>query len=219
MPHFSESEIEEVKRLNRLEDVARAAGCELKKHGTNKLVTLCPFHSEKSPSCVIDRVRNTFKCFGCGKGGDVISWVMETEGRDFVAAVEKLAQGTGIRGQGSGERGQNTFNHSRKSSVRTEQLFDPEMTGEEMLERTARYYHEVGLESGELREYLVKRGLLPKDADEEFLNAPDSILNFFKLGYANRTLGLKVEKGDRVGGAEVRRKLQEIGVVRASGGR
>lgn len=42
MPHYTESEIEEVKRVNRLEDVARASGCELKKHGTNKLVTLCP---------------------------------------------------------------------------------------------------------------------------------------------------------------------------------
>ena len=90
MPHFSESEIEEVKRMNRLEDIARASGCELKKHGVNKLVTRCPFHEENTPSCVIDRVRNTFKCFGCGKGGDVITWVMETEGRDFVAAVERL---------------------------------------------------------------------------------------------------------------------------------
>ena len=95
MPHFSESEIEEVKRLNRLEDVARASGCELKKHGTNKLVTLCMFHKENTPSLVIDVVKNTFKCFGCGKGGDVIAWVMETEGRDFVAAVERLRQGTG----------------------------------------------------------------------------------------------------------------------------
>ena len=95
MPHFSESEIEEVKRLNRLEDVARACGCELKKHGTNKLVTRCMFHKENTPSLVIDVVRNTFKCFGCGKGGDVISWKMETEGLSFTEAVQKLG-GRGI---------------------------------------------------------------------------------------------------------------------------
>ena len=157
MPHFTESEIEEVKRMNRLEDVARASGCELKKHGTNKLVTLCPFHAEKSASCVIDRVRNTFKCFGCGKSGDVIAWKMETEGLSFTEAVQKLGgrgqgigdgkQGTGDRGQGTGEQGQSASNSSKKSTIRTEQLFDPEMTGEEMLERTAQYYHEVGLKS------------------------------------------------------------------------
>ena len=214
MPHFSESEIEEVKRMNRLEDVARATGCELKKHGVNKLVTLCPFHEEKTPSCVIDRVRNTFKCFGCGKGGDVISWKMETEGMSFTEAVAALG---GMSQTRAGGLGLGAEKESRKSTIRTEQLFDPEMTAEEMLERTAQYYHEVGMEAPELREYLVKRGLLPKDADEEFLHSPGSILNFFKLGLANRTLGLKVEKGDRVGGAEVRRKLQEIGVVRSSG--
>jgi DNA primase len=186
MPHYSERELEDVKRANRVEDLARACGCELKKHGVNKLVTRCLWHEEKTPSLVLDVVRNTFKCFGCGKSGDVIAWVMETEGRDFVSAVEKLSQGTGVRGQGSGDEGRNaSTSPSKKSSGGKEVVFDPGGTGAELLEQTVEYYHQVGKESVELREYLVRRGLLPKDATEEILNAPGSILHSF--GWGTRT--------------------------------
>ena len=214
MPHYSESELEDVKRVNRVEDLARACGCELKKHGTNKLVTRCLWHSDKTPSLVLDVVRNTFKCFGCGKSGDVIAWKMETEGMSFTEAVAALGGVSQTRAEGLGLGAKK---QSRKNTVRKDPLFDPGGTGAELLEQTVGYYHQVGKESVELKEYLVKRGLLPKDADEEFLNAPGSILQFFRLGYANRTLGLWIEEFSRVESAELRRKLQEVGVMRSSG--
>src|ERR1700753_3547521 len=62
----------------------------------------CPFHAEKSPSFKVENERRTYKCFGCGKGGDAFRWLMETEGLSFPESVERLA------GEGGGEGPQKT---------------------------------------------------------------------------------------------------------------
>ena len=64
--------------------------------GTNRLQGLCPFHEERTPSFGIDPVEKLYHCFGCGAGGDVFSFVMETEGLDFGAALEWLAERSGV---------------------------------------------------------------------------------------------------------------------------
>jgi len=56
----------------------------------------CPFHKEKSPSFKVENARRTYKCFGCGKGGDAFKWLMETEGLSFPEAVQKLAGEAGV---------------------------------------------------------------------------------------------------------------------------
>ena len=56
----------------------------------------CPFHAEKSPSFKVENERRTYKCFGCGKGGDCFRWLVETEGLSFPEAVEKLAAEAGV---------------------------------------------------------------------------------------------------------------------------
>lgn len=56
----------------------------------------CPFHKEKSASFKVENARRTYKCFGCGKGGDAFKWLMETEGLSFPEAVEKLASEAGV---------------------------------------------------------------------------------------------------------------------------
>ena len=65
---------------------------------------LCPFHDERTPSFGIDPVEKLYHCFGCGEGGDVFKFVMETEGLDFAAALESLADRAGVelerRGRG-----------------------------------------------------------------------------------------------------------------------
>lgn len=53
---------------------------------------LCPFHNEKSPSFMVSREKQMYKCFGCGKGGDVVGFIMEKENLDFIEALKKLAQ-------------------------------------------------------------------------------------------------------------------------------
>ena len=57
---------------------------------------LCPFHDERTPSFGIDPVEKLYHCFGCGEGGDVFKFVMETEGLDFGAALESLADRAGV---------------------------------------------------------------------------------------------------------------------------
>src|SRR5438094_6373434 len=52
---------------------------------------LCPFHSERTPSFTVSPARGTFKCFGCGEGGDAITFVMKRDNLDFVDAIELLA--------------------------------------------------------------------------------------------------------------------------------
>src|SRR5271154_4635382 len=56
----------------------------------------CPFHKEKSPSFKVENERRTYKCFGCGAGGDAFKWVVETEGLTFPEAVERLAGEAGV---------------------------------------------------------------------------------------------------------------------------
>lgn len=67
----------------------------LKRAGSN-LKGLCPFHSEKTPSFTVYPETQSFYCFGCGAGGDVISFIMRTENLDYVSAVEALAKRAGI---------------------------------------------------------------------------------------------------------------------------
>ncbi|MFA5658689.1 MAG: DNA primase [Oscillospiraceae bacterium] len=67
----------------------------LKKQGRN-YVCLCPFHSEKSPSCTVYTDTESFYCFGCGAGGDVITFIMKIENLDYIEAVRFLAQRAGI---------------------------------------------------------------------------------------------------------------------------
>src|SRR3954467_5986065 len=57
---------------------------------------LCPFHQEKSPSFHVDPDKGFYKCFGCGKAGDIISFVRETEQLNFTEAIEALGQRFGV---------------------------------------------------------------------------------------------------------------------------
>ena len=74
----------------------------LKRAGSN-LKGLCPFHSEKTPSFTVYPETQSFYCFGCGAGGDVINFVMRTENLDYRAAIETLAKRAGITLPDDGE--------------------------------------------------------------------------------------------------------------------
>src|SRR5207244_3496610 len=62
-----------------------------------RMVGLCPFHAEKTPSFSINPEENLYHCFGCQASGDVITFVREVEHLDFVQAVERLASQAGIQ--------------------------------------------------------------------------------------------------------------------------
>lgn len=68
---------------------------DLKRRGVN-LIGLCPFHNEKTPSFTVSPTKNIYKCFGCGKGGNPVNFLMEHEGFNFPEAIRFLAQRYGI---------------------------------------------------------------------------------------------------------------------------
>jgi DNA primase len=81
-------------RVNLADVVSRVVT--LRKAGGSRLKGLCPFHNEKTPSFHIDADKGFYKCFGCGKAGDVITFVRETEQLDFSEAVEALGKRFGV---------------------------------------------------------------------------------------------------------------------------
>ena len=82
--------IQQIKSRADIVDVI-ASYIQLKKFGSNSFKALCPFHNEKTPSFNVNPVKQMFYCFGCHKGGDVIKFVMEKEGVDFLNAIHLLA--------------------------------------------------------------------------------------------------------------------------------
>ena len=90
MALVSQSTLEQIRAANDIVDVI-GAHVPLKRNGAN-FVCLCPFHKEKSPSFNVNPSRQIFRCFGCGKGGDVFSFVKEYENLDFMDAVRRLAE-------------------------------------------------------------------------------------------------------------------------------
>ncbi|MCB9885059.1 MAG: DNA primase [Planctomycetes bacterium] len=110
------------------------------------LIALCPFHAERSPSFTVSRSGQFFYCFGCGKTGDVFSWLQEREGLSFREAMEVLADRAGISLEGVFSSGQKT----RKGP-------DPYA----VLGEVAGFFQRcLGSDEGVLaREYLERRGL------------------------------------------------------------
>ena len=89
---YPKSFIDELKHRNNItETVGRYV--DLKRAGSN-LLGLCPFHSERTPSFTV--FQDNFHCFGCGAGGDVITFTMRIENLDYRGAIELLAQRAGI---------------------------------------------------------------------------------------------------------------------------
>ena len=89
------SKIDEIRTGNSLVTVLNEYGVELK-HSGARLTGLCPLHNERSPSFYVNPSTNTYKCFGCGEGGDVIALIMELESLSFVGSLEFLADKAGI---------------------------------------------------------------------------------------------------------------------------
>jgi DNA primase len=161
MTRIKEGSVEQVKSaaeiLPLVEDHVRLR----KSGGTYK--GLCPFHQERTPSFTVSPARGTFKCFGCGEGGDAISFVEKLEGVDFPGAIELLAQRFGIQLEYEESSPEEEQKRRRRDRLRS------------LLERATAFYQRVLWETelgAPAREYLAARGL-----GEEVCRA-------FRLGYA-----------------------------------
>jgi len=94
LPYIEQNVIEEIKLRNDIEQVI-SGYVQLKRAGSN-MKGLCPFHSEKTPSFTVFTSDQSFYCFGCGAGGDVINFVRKIENLDYPSAIEFLARRAGI---------------------------------------------------------------------------------------------------------------------------
>ncbi len=163
-------------------------------------VVCCPFHEEKTPSCIISPKTNLFNCFGCGTGGSVIDWVMKTQSVSFRFACEILQKDLGLVIESS------TTAKTKNTTTKLTPPLAANADSQTALRQVIDYYHETFKQSPEVLEYLRSRGL----------EHPE-LIDRFKLGFANRTLGYRLPEKNRKAGAELRGKLQEIGILRESG--
>lgn len=93
---INDEDIALVRERARIDDVV-GEYVHLRNAGGGSLKGLCPFHDEKTPSFQVTPARGLFYCFGCGEGGDTISFVQKIENLSFVEAVQRLADRTGVQ--------------------------------------------------------------------------------------------------------------------------
>ncbi len=91
---FPQDFIDRLKYANKIEDIM-GSYVSLKRAGST-FKCLCPFHSERTPSCTVYPETDSFYCFGCGAGGDVVTFIMKIENLDYYEAVKFLAERSGI---------------------------------------------------------------------------------------------------------------------------
>ena len=113
--HIPESIISEIISANDLTEIA-AKYTELKRSG-GSLVGLCPFHNEKTPSFHISPDMQLYYCFGCGAGGNIISFIEAAENLDFIDAVKYLAQRANITIPETGFAAQDRERHEKKQTL------------------------------------------------------------------------------------------------------
>jgi DNA primase catalytic core len=199
MRRYTEDELRRLKEEVDLAEIVRAAGVELKQIGQD-LRGRCPFHDDQGPSLVVTPAKNLWHCLGaCGAGGSVIDWVMKAQGVSFRHAVELLrAKPPAL---GAGPVG------ARRSTVK--RLPPPvalEADDQKLLNQVVVFYHETLKRESAGLAYLKKRGLESSEMVERF-----------KLGYSNRTLGYRLPGSAWKAGAELRGRLEKIGIYRGSG--
>ena len=121
---------------------------------------LCPFHAEKTPSFVVTPDRETWRCFGCGEGGDIFTFVMRRDGLDFREALERLAEKAGVELSERSAREDRSQAAARRARG-----------GHCLVPRGA----DAGRTGSKARAYLEERGL------------SDATLDRFTIGYAPNT--------------------------------
>jgi DNA primase len=201
MARIPDSEIERLKVEVSLVRLVEASGIKLEKRGADH-VAPCPFHEDDTPSFVVTPAKNLYHCFGCGAAGGPIDWVMQRQKVSFRHAVELLKDGAPAPTSPA------DLSPSDSPVKRSNRLPSPvrlDVDDQALLDQVVGYYHETLKQSPEALAYLQSRGL---DA---------MLIERFRLGYANRTLGLRLPEKTRKAGAEVRTRLERIGVYRDSG--
>jgi DNA primase catalytic core len=189
--------LERLKRDVSIVRLVEARGVKLSGQGDN-LLGLCPLHDDKNPSLVLSPHKNLWHCLGaCRTGGDVIAWVMKSERVSFRLAVEMLEKNAPSLA---------ATKPAPSTRAHLEKLAEPDESDRELLVRVVDYYHQTAKERPELGGYLEERGLVHGE-----------LVDHFRLGYANRTLGYRLPVRRVKSGEALRSGLQRLGIYRESG--
>jgi DNA primase len=192
MPRYTSDSKERVREAVDMVDLV-GARTELRRSGADSYIGLCPFHDERTPSFSIRPSGKVYYCFGCQAAGDAFSFVMETEGFEFVGAMEYLAERYGVTLELAEEDPRAADARRRQTRLL------------ELLERTCAYYERVLWEHSEgarAREYLAGRGL------------EEAILREFRVGFAPSAWDRVLLGSRRSGFSEA--ELLAAGVVQRS---
>jgi DNA primase len=225
MARISDTTIDRIKSDISLLRLVEGQGFHPRKQGKDYVIR-CPFHDEKTPSLIISPKSNLFNCFGCGAAGSVIDWVMKTQRRPFREAVEWLRNDCLPLEVPQSPAKTPELESTSPSTSLIPGILPSTPTGpakavpdgsrpsgaanaaddQAVLQQVVNYYHDTLKQNDEVQAYLKQRGL----DDPELIDT-------FKLGYANRTLGLTLPEKNRKAGSEIRSQLQRIGLYRDSG--
>lgn len=198
MARIPDTELQRLKEDISVQRLVEASGVALKKAGKDWLGR-CPFHDDAEASLVVTPVKNLWHCFGCQIGGGPIDWVIKQRGVSFRHAVEMLKADPSLAAGSAAP--------IKRCTVRA--LPAPvalDADDQALLAQTTDYYHERLKECPEALAYLVARGL----------DHPQ-LVDTFRLGVADRSLGLRLPEKNRKDGAAIRQRLQRIGLLRESG--
>jgi DNA primase catalytic core len=206
MARIPDEEIERLKKEIAIERLVTGFGIELKRTGAN-LVGRCPFHDDRAPSLIVTPETNLWRCMGkCNVGGSTIDWVMRTRGVSFRHAVELLRadhpalfHATTAAGDGRIVR--------RGTTVKLASPVALDADDQQTLRDVVSFYHDTLVNAPEALRYLESRGLVHAE-----------MIDHFQLGFANRTLGLTLPEKNRKAGADLRGRLQRLGILRAESG-
>ena len=194
MARIPPDELERLKAGVSVERLVEACGVALRPVGKD-LHGRCPFHDDREASLVVTPAKNLWHCFSCQIGGGPIDWMMKSKGVSFRHAVELLREG---------EIDLPAAKHGTVRALATPVRFDADDAA--LLAETIAYYHERLKQSPEALGYLAKRGI-----------HDEALIERFQLGFADRTLGLRLPEKNRKAGADIRGRLQKLGLYRESG--
>ncbi len=196
MARIPQDELDRLKREVSIAELAEAQGVKLRRNG--KTATgLCPLHDDHDPSLHIDLEKNLWRCFGCDQGGTVIDWVMKEHGVSFRHAVEILREHLGTSPVVNGETA---------PGLPLACPLDLEANDDTLRNQVVEYYQRALPGNPSALAFLERRGIALQDA-----------INTFKLGFADRTLGLRLPNRQLKAGQQIRSQLQEIGIIRDTG--
>jgi len=197
---FDDAEIDRLKRETDLAALIRSRGVELTGGNAGNLVGRCPFHDDEKPSLVVTPGKGLWRCMSptCGATGNAIQFLMRKDGLSFRHAVEVLRAPSAA-----------AFTTRPKTVPKLPPPVALDADDRTLLRQVVDYYAERLRDEtagAAARRYLAGRGLGQAEA-----------IAAHRLGFADRTLGLRLPLKNRKEGADIRARLERLGVYRESG--